>query len=96
VPVYGANGDDRGYLEGQVESGRFKLMGNVTFDYLTFYSASNRNDMVLSANIVPQFAVTTFFTIAVGYNFQWRNSISAALSSQYTRHEAFLRLTVAY
>lgn len=96
VPVYGANGDDRGYLEGQVENGRFKLMGNVTFDYLTFYSTSGRNDMVLSANVSPQFAVTSFFTVGLGYSFQWRNSTSAALASQYTRHEAFLRLTVAY
>lgn len=96
VPVYGANGDDRGYIEGQFETGRFKLLGGVIYDLLTFYSASGRQDMVLSANLSPHFAVTSFFTVALGYNFQWRSSTTSTLASSYTRHEAFLRLVLAY
>lgn len=96
VPVYGTNGDDRGYLEGQFETGRFKLIGSGTFDYLTFYGTQGRKDMVVSASLSPQYAITTFFSVAVGYNFQWRTSTANSLASQFTRHEAFLRLTVAY
>ncbi len=108
VPVYGIFGDDRGYLEAKTGIGRFTILGNASFDYLTFYNDPLviRNDSVISAGISPSVAIFSWFSVALAYNFNFRSSsqrdattgapVTKLPGSDITRHEVILRLSFTY
>jgi hypothetical protein len=102
VPVYGTNGVDRGYFNARIgfAGGRFGLLGQVSLDYLTFYSNAQRNDLLVSGLIGPEIIVTSWFLISANYTLTTRASFSAQYNAlppvNFVRHEGMLRLTFRY
>lgn len=103
VPIYGIYGDDRGYLDAKFGIGRFSITGNVAFDYLTFYgtpsvTAPARQEGILTLGVTPAVAIFSWFSIAAGYNLNYRIPFNAApqAGANFIRHEAILKLAFTY
>lgn len=98
VPSYGTYGDDRGYIEGRMLiNGRLNLRGTAAFDYISFYGNSNRNDTVFGLELAPEYQIFPWLLASGGYLLTTHYSnLSAAASNNYTRNEAFVRVTFAY
>ena len=97
--IYGTYGDDRGYVDARLLlGGRLMLHGFASYDYLTFYSGTNRNDQNITIDVGPEFQFTSWLIAAAGYDLGLRRS-NAAVNGQvlnYTRHEVYLRVTFTY
>ncbi len=97
VPVYGTYRDDRGYLEARfLLQGRLALHGSAAIDRLTFYSASNRADTLVTIDLGPEYQFTKWLIGAAGYVLGSRSSNFVAASYNFTRHEAYIRATFVY
>ncbi len=97
VPTFGVYGDDRAYLDARfLFFGRLALRGYVAYDYLTFYANSGRSDSNVTANIGPEYQFTPWLIGAVGYDLGFRNSNATSAGLNFTRHEAYARLTFTY
>ena len=102
TPVFGVFADDRGYLNAKVGfmDGRLSLNADASVDYFSFYGTgggtSGRNDFLVSGRLGPSFSVTPWFMVGAGYGLSFRTSTASVSTVNYTRHEAFLRLTLHY
>jgi len=98
VPVYGVYGDDRLYVEGKMQlNGRLNLHGAFTFDYVSYYGNAKRNDMLISADVGPEYQILQWLTVSGAYLFSSHfSSLSSAQSLNYARHELFVRVTFQY
>lgn len=97
APVFGAYGDDRGYLDAKaLVFQRLTLGANVAFDYLTYYGTSGRKDTLLTGGVSTAFAFTSWLSAGAGYNLQLRGTNSASAGAAFTRHEVIVRLTLQY
>ena len=104
VPVYGSFSDDRGYLEARFFlGGRLTLRGYGAFDLISFSGSagppptSGRRDSVVTVDLGPEYQFTRWLIGALGYTLGARGSNQqAAASVNFTRHQAYLRLTLTY
>jgi hypothetical protein len=99
VPAFGINGDDRGYAETRLLlNGRLSFHGYAAFDYLTFYGPSGgRKDTNVTLDLSPEYQIAKWLISAIGYRLGVRSSSnSTAPSLNFTRHEAYARITLAY
>lgn len=98
VPVYGTSINDRGYLRGGVGflSNRLMLNGQVSADSFIYMLAAARNDVFLSASLMPSFVVASWFDVSASYTFGLRVSSVSGPGSNFNRHEAMLRLAFHY
>jgi hypothetical protein len=97
VPIFGVYGQDRGYLEAKATLlGRLTLRAFGALDYITYYSASGRNDILATAVAEVAFRFVSFFSASASYTLTWRNSVIAAPGSGYARHEPYLNLILSY
>ena len=77
--------------------GRLGLHGNFAYDLISFTQGRGQNDQLFTVDIGPDFAVARWFILSAGYVFTKRTSDYAdALPLNYTRNEAYLRLTFTY
>jgi hypothetical protein len=98
VPVFGTFGDDRFYAEGRMQlNGQLNVHAFASFDYISFYAASNRNDTVFTVDLGPEYQILPWLGAAGGYilNTHYSNGTAAA-STNYTRHELYLRVIFQY
>lgn len=98
VPTYGSFGDDRGYVDSRMFLiGRLTLHGYAAFDYLSFYRASGRADTVFTIDLGPEYELFPWLIGAAGYSLSTRGSNqSSAPTVNFTRHEAYVRVTFTY
>jgi hypothetical protein len=98
VSGFGLLRDDRIYLEGRaLFGGRLTLRARVSFDYLSFYSRSARNDRLVMFDGGPEYAITRWLYAVLGYQLSFRGSdVVSDTSLNYARHEAYLRFTFSY
>ena len=103
VPVLGVYGDDRGYAEMTAGflSQRLKLRLFGSVDYLSYYSADNRNDLVGSGEASIGYSIFSWWSVALGYTIQGRQTLSSSsttgvITQDYIRHEPRLTLTFSY
>ncbi|MBK7863186.1 MAG: hypothetical protein IPJ65_32165 [Archangiaceae bacterium] len=97
VPVFGIYGQDRGYAE--IKStlfGRVGLRGFGSFDYLSFYNSSARNDYIITAAAEVSVQIISILSVAATYNLSYRETNSGMQGAKYIRHEPFLTLTLSY
>ncbi|HZX42491.1 MAG TPA: outer membrane beta-barrel protein, partial [Myxococcaceae bacterium] len=90
--------DLRAYLNSKTFlSGRLGLHGNFAYDYISFTQGRGQNDQLFSLDIGPDLAIARWFILSAGYVFSKRTSdYAASVPLNYTRNEAYLRLTVTY
>ena len=90
--------DLRAYLNSKTFlSGRLALHGNFAYDYLSFTQGRGQNDQLFSLDLGPDYAIARWFILSAGYVFSKRTSDYAASQPlNYTRNEAYLRLTFTY
>jgi len=90
--------DLRAYLNSKTFlSGRLGLHGNFAYDFISFTQGRGQNDQLFSVDIGPDLAIARWFILSAGYVFSKRTSdYAASVPLNYTRNEAYLRLTVTY
>lgn len=100
VPAYGLYVDDRGYIDLSVSLLQQKLRMRLapSIDYLSYYSAVNRNDLLGGGDASISYAIFSWWSVAVSYTLQFRiSNLNANVPTQnYTRHEPRLTLTFSY
>jgi hypothetical protein len=99
VPTYGAYTDDRVYLNlKHVLARRVTFKASATFDYLAFSGLQRRYDYNLGGELGPDVQLLTWMSVGAGYAISkhWSNQLATVATANYTRHEAYLRLTLAY
>ncbi len=96
VSVFGSYADHRAYAETRLLlSGRLQLHASVGVDFLSFTN-SPRNDTDFSVVVEPEYQVTKWFIVTVGYRLDLRSSNQATASLNFARHEPYLRLMFIY
>lgn len=101
VPFFGVYEDDRGYLDAKFGIGRFTITGNAAIDWLRFYGSTLpiRQEAIITAGVTPSVAIFSWFQIAAGYSLNHRLPIGTTTpqaGTNFTRHEAMLRLSFTY
>ncbi|MBN1209869.1 MAG: hypothetical protein JXB05_33775 [Myxococcaceae bacterium] len=98
VASYGLFRDDRGYVEARaLFGGKLVMHGFAALDFLGFYDpARPRTDTLLSLDVGPEYQFKPWLVGAAGYLLGTRSSSVAGAGLNYTRHEAYVRLTVVY
>ncbi len=98
VPIYGTFGDDRGYLTARTELfDRLTLAANASIDFLTFYTAASRQDLVIGVGGGPTYRFTSWLSAALAYNLGLRTTSERTTPGiAFARHEVIARITVAY
>ncbi len=101
VPLHGTYSDDRPYLTGKLGllGGRLSLTAQAQYDYLGFLpngAAAARFDSLITGNAGVSFDVTSWFVVAGGYQFSFRDSNATSLALNNVRHVANLNLTFRY
>jgi hypothetical protein len=98
VASYGLFRNDRGYAEARaLFGGKLMMHGFASVDFLGFYDPERpRTDTLLSLDVGPEYQFKPWLVGAVGYLLGARSSSVAGEGLNYTRHEAYLRLTLVY
>ena len=98
VAAYGLFQDNRGYAEARaLLGGKLVLHGYGALDFLSFSSATQpRSDTVLSLDVGPEYQFKPWLVGAAGYLLTTRSSSVTGAGLNFTRHEAYLRLTLVY
>jgi hypothetical protein len=98
VAAYGLFRDDRGYLEARaLFGGKLALHGYAAFDSLRFYDLERpRADTVVSLDVGPEYQFKPWLVGAAGYLLSTRSSSLTGEGLNYTRNEAYLRVTLVY
>lgn len=87
--------DDRGFLEAQMLlGGRLTLRGTTSLDFLAF--EEGRRDTVYQLSLGPQYQFQRWLVVGAGYLLGLRSSTTPGAGINYTRHEGYVRMTVAY
>lgn len=77
--------------------GRLGLHGNLAYDFIAFTQGRGQNDQLFTVDLGPDFAIARWFILSAGYAFTKRSSDYAqSLPLNYSRNEAYLRLTFTY
>ncbi|HZJ55823.1 MAG TPA: outer membrane beta-barrel protein [Myxococcaceae bacterium] len=77
--------------------GRLGLHANFSYDLISFTQGRGQNDQLFSIDLGPDYAVARWFILSAGYVLSKRSSDYAqSLPLNYTRNEAYLRLTFTY
>jgi hypothetical protein len=77
--------------------GRLGLHANFAYDLISFTQGRGQNDQLFSLDLGPDFGITRWFIVSAGYVFSKRSSDYAqSLPLNYSRNEAYLRLTFTY
>ena len=77
--------------------GRLGLHGNFAYDLISFTQGRGGSDQLFSLDLGPDYAVARWFILSAGYVFSKRSSdYGSSLPLNYTRNEAYLRLTFTY
>ena len=77
--------------------GRLGLHANFSYDLIAFTQGRGQNDQLFSIDLGPDYAVARWFILSAGYVLSKRSSDYAqSLPLNYTRNEAYLRLTFTY
>lgn len=96
VAAFGMFRDDRGYLEAQaLLGGRLTLRGSTSFDYLS-YQGGTRRDTLYRLDVGPQYQFQRWMLLGAGYLLGVRSSTEPGTGINYSRHEAYVRVTVTY
>jgi hypothetical protein len=100
-PVVGAASytDLRAYINGRTFLiGRLALHLNFAYDLVSFTQGRGGKDQLFSLDLGPEYEVTRWFILSAGYVLSTRSSdvLSTLLPINYTRNEAYLRLTFTY
>jgi hypothetical protein len=94
VPTYGTYGRDGVYIGSRfMFGGKFSGHVNGGFDYLTFYGNTSRYDMIISADIGPEYQFTPWLIASLNYNMSLRSSTAA---QALPRHEGIARIEFTY
>jgi len=90
--------DLRAYLNSRTFLiGRLGLHLNFAYDLISFTQGRGQSDQLFSLDLGPEYAVARWFIVAAGYVFSKRTSdYASSLPLNYTRNEAYLRLTFTY
>ncbi|HEY3587124.1 MAG TPA: outer membrane beta-barrel protein [Myxococcaceae bacterium] len=90
--------DLRAYLNSKTFLiGRLGLHLNFAYDLISFTQGRGKNDQLFSVDLGPDFAIARWFIMSAGYVLSKRTSDYAdSLPLNYTRNEAYLRLTFTY
>ena len=90
--------DLRAYLNSKTFLiGRLGLHANFAYDLISFTQGRGQSDQLFSLDLGPDYAVARWFILSAGYVFTKRTSDYAqSLPLNYTRNEAYLRLTFTY
>ncbi|MFL5345627.1 MAG: hypothetical protein ACJ8AT_12575 [Hyalangium sp.] len=98
VAAYGLFQDNRGYAEARaLLGGKLVLHGYSALDFLTFYDPTQpRSDTVLLLDLGPEYQFKPWLVGAAGYMLTTRSSSVMGAGLNFTRHEAYLRLTLVY
>ena len=90
--------DFRAYLNSKTFLiGRLGLHANFAYDLVAFTQGRGQNDQLFSLDLGPDYGVARWFIISAGYVFSKRTSdYTSSLPLNYTRNEAYLRLTFTY
>jgi hypothetical protein len=98
VAAYGLFRDDRGYVEGRaLFGGKTVLHGYAAVDFLHFFDpAEPRSDLLITADVGPEYQFKPWLVGALGYLLTSRSSSVAGAGLNFTRHEGYLRLTLVY
>lgn len=98
VAAYGLFQDNRGYAEARaLLGGKLALHGAGSLDFLSFYDATQpRSDVVVSLDLGPEYQFKPWLVGAAGYTLTTRSSSATGGGLNFTRHEAYLRLTLVY
>jgi hypothetical protein len=95
MPIFGADIDNRAYLEGRVTANRFSFSVLGGFDYIT-YALSTRGDELVSVLANAAYQIASFFSIGISYQLWVRLSSNTSLGLNYVRNLPTLNLTVSY
>ena len=77
--------------------GRLGLHANFAYDLIAFTQGRGQDDQLFSVDLGPDFAIARWFILSAGYVFTKRSSDYAqSLPLNYSRNEAYLRLTFTY
>jgi hypothetical protein len=98
VASYGLFRDDRGYAEARaLFGGKLVMHGYVAADFLGFYDPTRpRSDTLLTLDVGPEYQFKPWLVGAAGYLLSSRSSSAPGAGLNFTRHEAYLRMTVVY
>ena len=99
VPAFKTVQDDRVYGEARMLfSGRLVLRVYGAVDFISFGPTAARQALAVTANPGVEYQVFPWLYTAAGYTLSLRSSLGTSPSStdNYTRHEAYLRITAAY
>ena len=90
--------DLRAYLNSKTFLiGRLGLHLNFAYDLISFTQGRGKSDQLFSVDLGPDFAIARWFIMSAGYVLSKRTSDYAdSLPLNYTRNEAYLRLTFTY
>jgi len=90
--------DLRAYLNSRTFIiGRLGLHLNFAYDLISFTQGRGQQDQLFSIDLGPEYAVARWFIVGAGYVFSKRTSdYASSLPLNYSRNEAYLRLTFTY
>jgi hypothetical protein len=90
--------DLRAYLNSKTFLiGRLGLHLNFAYDLISFTQGRGQSDQLFSVDLGPDFGVTRWFILSAGYVLSKRTSdYTDSLPLNFTRNEAYLRLTFTY
>jgi hypothetical protein len=98
VASYGLFQDNRGSLEARaLFGGKLMLHGIVAADFLSFYDpARPRSDVLVTMDVGPEYQFKPWLVGAASYLLSARSSSVEGAGLNFTRHEAYVRLTLVY
>jgi hypothetical protein len=100
TPVYQTSRDDRIYGDARMLlSGRLALRAYAAFDLIAF-TGQPRSDIAVTFDPAAEYQILPWLYAAAGYTLTTRSSgdpqASGSSTDNYTRHEAYVRITAAY
>jgi hypothetical protein len=98
VASYGLFQDNRGYAEARaLFGGKLVMHGYVGADFLSFYDPTRpRSDLLITLDAGPEYQFKPWLVGAAGYLLNSRSSSVTGAGLNFTRHEAYVRVTVVY
>jgi hypothetical protein len=76
--------------------GRLGLHLNFAYDLISFTQGRGKSDQLFNVDLGPDYAIARWFILSAGYVLSKRTSDYDTLPLNYTRNEAYLRLTFTY